>query len=132
MAEYIELINNLRQEAEWEAYLQPHSANETPKLLSEAADVIEKLLKAVNFHKYNSEFWEDKYNTLADEKWIPVTKRLPEESQFVLAYGEKLFPNRHDGGTVYVTRRIEDYWSGLGRTKNITHWMPLPEPPKEE
>lgn len=45
MAEYIELINRLRQEAEFEAYLQPHSANETPKLLSEAADVIEKLSK---------------------------------------------------------------------------------------
>ena len=45
MAEYIELINKLRQEAEWEAYLQPHSAYETPKLLSEAADVIEKLSK---------------------------------------------------------------------------------------
>ena len=45
MGEYIELINKLRQEAEWEAYLQPNSANETPKLLSEAADVIEKLSK---------------------------------------------------------------------------------------
>lgn len=43
MAEYKELINRLRQEAEFEAYLQPHSANETPKLLFEAADVIEKL-----------------------------------------------------------------------------------------
>jgi len=43
MAEYIELINKLRQEAEWEAYLQPHSQYETPKLLSEDADVIEKL-----------------------------------------------------------------------------------------
>ena len=45
MAEYIELINSLRQEAEFEAYLQPHSANETPKLLSKAADVIDKLSK---------------------------------------------------------------------------------------
>lgn len=43
MDEYKELINRLRQEAEFEAYLQPHSANETPKLLSKAADVIEKL-----------------------------------------------------------------------------------------
>lgn len=45
MAEYIELINRLRQEAEFEAYLQPHSANETPKLLSEAAEAIEELSK---------------------------------------------------------------------------------------
>lgn len=37
-------------------------------LLGEAADAIEELQKAVNFHKFNSEFWEDKYNSLADEK----------------------------------------------------------------
>ena len=43
MNEYIELINKLRQEAEREAYLQPHSQYETPKLLSKAADIIEKL-----------------------------------------------------------------------------------------
>jgi hypothetical protein len=41
---------------------------------AEAADAIEELQKAVNFHKFNSEFWEDKYNSLADEKLIPVTE----------------------------------------------------------
>ena len=37
------------------------------QLLSEAADALEELQRAVNFHKFNSEFWEDKYNSLADE-----------------------------------------------------------------
>lgn len=59
MAEYIELINKLRQEAEWEAYLQPHSQYETPKLLSKAADVIEKLSKERKNGKweYRAEFF---------------------------------------------------------------------------
>ena len=59
MAEYIELINRLRQEAEWESYLQPHSANETPKLLSEAADVIEKLSKERKKGKWISHLLDD-------------------------------------------------------------------------
>ena len=59
MNEYIELINRLRQEAEFEAYLQPHSANETPKLLSEAADVIEELSKERKKGKWKLAFTEE-------------------------------------------------------------------------
>lgn len=102
------------------------------QLLSEAADAIEELQKAVYFHKYNSEFWEDKYNSLADEKWIPVTERLPKEGEFALVYGD-LYPNKHDGGVIAVSKRVDwNYWQGFGRERDITHWMPLPEPPKEE
>lgn len=38
-------------------------------LWCQAADAIEELQKAVNFHKFNSEFWEDKYNSLADDMY---------------------------------------------------------------
>lgn len=40
---YEELVKRLREESEIERWLQPHSANETPKLLDDAADVIEEL-----------------------------------------------------------------------------------------
>jgi rubrerythrin len=40
---YEELVNRLREESEIERWLQPHSANETPKLLDDAADAIEEL-----------------------------------------------------------------------------------------
>ena len=40
---YKELVKRLREESEIERWLQPHSANETPKLLDDAADAIEKL-----------------------------------------------------------------------------------------
>ena len=45
---YEELIQRLREESEIERWLQPHSANETPKLLDDAADAIDKLVKICN------------------------------------------------------------------------------------
>lgn len=64
-------------------------------------------------------------------KWIPVTERLPEEGKFVLVYGD-LYPNKHDGGVIAVSKRMDwNYWQGFGRERNITHWMPLPQPPVE-
>lgn len=68
---YDELIKRLR-------YCRNNAAvitdDELMAIADQAADAIEELQKAVNFHKFNSEFWEDKYNSLADEKRIPVTE----------------------------------------------------------
>jgi hypothetical protein len=87
------------------------NCQETLDCLSEAADAIEELSKP---------------------KWIPMTERLPKEGEFVLVYGD-LYPNKHDGGVIAVSKRMDwNYWQGFGRERNITHWMPLPEPPKEE
>lgn len=70
-------------------------------------------------------------------KWIPVTERLPENTEKVLALSKSRFGNGYlswlvrynpDAGAFY------DYDSEWGNIKihNITHWMPLPEPPKGE
>ena len=61
-------------------------------------------------------------------KWIPVTERLPEKEGTYLTYTDKerihldcfcIYPNH---GT--------QFWVGGNGT--VTHWMPLPEPPKGE
>ena len=82
------------------------------------------------FHKYNSEFWEDKYNSLVDEKWIPVTERLPENAEVYLcrikSFGGEF---RYTDTMKYVDGFF--YEKGVA-TERVTHWMPLPEPPKEE
>jgi hypothetical protein len=57
-------------------------------------------------------------------KWIPVSERLPEDDRQVLACTKKgkAFSAHYD--------HLWKSWS-VSHTVKITHWMPLPEPPKE-
>ena len=69
--------------------------------------------------------------------WIPVTERLPEkEGSYIVTtttgavttarfYTEEEFPPTHY--RPYSYRRS----AGWSRNRNVTHWMPLPEAPKE-
>lgn len=61
-----------------------------------------------------------------ERRWIPVTERLPDDSipsTFYLCYWNG-----------YI--RVCKYWRARkvfelrGKTVKVTHWMPLPEPPK--
>lgn len=65
---YKELVKRLREESEIERWLQPHSANETPKLLDDAADAIESTNKA---YQMISEAYEAE---VTKQNWIPVTE----------------------------------------------------------
>lgn len=58
------------------------------------------------------------------QRWIPVAERLPEYGQEVIVYsGNVLKP------VVYGVH----YWNKeFNSWAHITHWMPLPEPPKED
>lgn len=68
-------------------------------------------------------------------KWIPVSERLPErDGQYLCNYH---FGNHRDMTFTrvldyYATDKIPHFQHTLGDTSmKITHWMPLPEPPKE-
>lgn len=75
---------------------------------------------------------------LLERRWIPVEERLPElqnwgASKLVLGivqnesgYG---YPPPNPCFCVYLGNQK---WRIRGRMATITHWMPLPEPPKEE
>ena len=67
-----------------------------------------------------------------DNKWIPVSERLPD------TFGEYLVAVKDVSGQVYSD--YADYdpfrqkWTTglfLGVKDKITHWIPLPNPPKE-
>lgn len=62
-------------------------------------------------------------------EWISVKDRLPECFEPVLVCREK-------NGAPHVEqgfKDVGDWWKVYGtRTKYVTHWMPLPEPPKED
>lgn len=62
-----------------------------------------------------------------NKRWIPVTERLPEKLENVLAWCDDCF--------IEVCYRIGNGWEKTWSNEEIffvTHWMPLPEAPKEE
>lgn len=57
--------------------------------------------------------------------WISVKDRLPDRFEPVIVC-------REAGKVEQGHRDVKDWWKVYGaRTKRVTHWMPLPEPPKE-
>ena len=59
-----------------------------------------------------------------ENKWIPVRERLPERGQEVIVYA---------GGILEPFVYAYCFWNkDYCSFQHITHWMPLPEPPKEE
>ena len=64
-------------------------------------------------------------DTNVPTKWIPVTERLPEKNTSVIT--------ATDNGIVFQCLYAYDGWDlWEGNEVNITHWMPLPELPKED
>lgn len=57
--------------------------------------------------------------------WISVKDRLPERGKRVLCYLKEM------AGTEAATQ-INMGWSCHSKRTPITHWMPLPQPPKED
>ena len=67
--------------------------------------------------------------TITPQPWIPVSERLPERNEIVLAV---------DQGGVTVgsySPMLEDWWAlhadRMAPGAVVTHWMPLPSPPTE-
>ncbi len=80
------------------------------------------------------ELKKDVLALLKEQEWIPVTERLPEVRHAVLCYS----PHHKN---IWALSLHEDnewyYWIQTNKKYNpdfegdITHWMPLPEHPKE-
>ena len=110
---YDELVKRLRSVKDsWQA--------EEESWMLQAADAIEELSTVVRVQKAVLEKFP---------RWIPVTERLPERGERVLCYCRaniyEVMKMRTDGDWVYDTNHV--YMHSF-----VTHWMPLPEPPKEE
>ena len=58
-----------------------------------------------------------------ERRWIPVTERLPDKPMKCLVYTE-----RGEYGGYEITYYNQGFYL---QYSNVTHWMPLPEPPKE-
>jgi hypothetical protein len=98
-----------------------------------AADAIEELIPFKK-HVEKETVLLDKAEELLNElkpRWIPVTERLPIRGDAVLCIG--------DDGISVADYVVGDKWCALPwffvdgeEETGVTHWMPLPQPPKEE
>ena len=65
-----------------------------------------------------------------NEQWISVKDRLPENETTIICYdGKTIFPGTYDD-TTYLKWYDIDSECYLSPPQLVTHWMPLPEPPK--
>lgn len=138
------LVNALREHVEWAEGNQWETPITLCDDLAEAADRIEAQAKEIE--KLRGQV----------PHWIPVDERLPEERVLVNVlwvnrgpepYYEKIkgvpFSDAacfYEGRWYWDSPVLFDYLAEYGKDEfdlvddavEITHWMPLPEPPKEE
>jgi hypothetical protein len=68
------------------------------------------------------------------DKWIRTAKELPPKNELVLAYVHQLGHGPYMMTTMLIESDTDKFFiDKYGRTvSNVSHWMPLPEPPKGE
>ena len=83
---------------------------------------------------------KDFYNKLKEHynhfQWISVKDRLPEDEELYLICTESNFGKIDIAYYQPIGDKFSNYepfWQGKSnRSTRVTHWMPLPEPPKEK
>ena len=128
---------NLMQELEWVSHYPPSGMSNQDRafirwLAMTAYDKINEL-EQTSVPVHDIELILDE---AAKPQWISVTDRLPEigETVFVLAYGYDAFTAKMLDQIEYGYPVFEcsGFFRELAKPGRITHWMPLPVPPKEE
>lgn len=125
-----ELVNALREHAEWAEGNQWETPITLGDDLAEAADRIANQSTHIAALQQEIEKLRGQL-----PRWIPVEERLPElqswgASTLVLGIvqNESGYPPPNPCFCVYLGNQK---WRIRGRMATITHWMPLPEPPEE-
>lgn len=125
---YDELIQRLREQVKCDKKIYPQGVPFQTLLLDFAADAIEDLQGKTKVLEKLADYWCNKA-----PKWIPVTERLPEQKK-----AHYLCLLDDDSMAVVYWSKVPD-WASKGEWtwhnpnwKEVTHWMPLPQPPKEE
>lgn len=97
------------------------------------ADAVLQALSIFNSNKYADKHYIYGIRTAKDiiknaptvDKWVSVKDKLPDEGKYVLVWESQ--------GFAYCDKLVCGIWNiGANNSAIITHWMPLPEGPKEE
>ena len=103
-------------------------------------NVREKLVELINDCRVMEGYGMDLVERQADylisngvtvQEWISVTERLPEKGEEVLVFDTR------ENWIGFAWLRPDETWTALGfdfpfDLGEVTHWIPLPEPPKGE
>ena len=98
----------------------------SPMIMISASDLENKYISRISYDSLlkRAEAAEAKVAELeAAARWIPVTEKLPEKDGTYIGWcGKENF---------YAGFTFSQCWT-ISIDKRITHWMPLPKPPKED
>ena len=113
-------------------------------------DVREKLVELLDRFVYDEWYGNGDIaeklisNGVTVQKWISVKDRLPDETGRYLAVKKRIAPDELGGNStdiVILRFSVDDGfkmpthipdWINEKINEEVTHWMTLPEPPKEE
>ena len=120
---YDKLVKRLRNAAHW----ADKGLVIDPSVCFEAAYAIEELQGKAKVLEKLADKWCE-----AVPKWIPVTERLPEDLTRVIVFCEDGVSYGLCEHSIADDEEIIEWHDFLYYPITPTHWMPLPEPPKEE
>ncbi|EFD0672634.1 DUF551 domain-containing protein [Escherichia coli] len=123
--------------------IAPNDSSTTIQALRIALDGIERsdaMLHAGNFRENKDsstnnfrEITETSTNSpVTPDGWIGCSERMPDDGQHVIILCDGafvLYAQYRDGEFFDIVRNGEEFFETQSR--NVTHWMPLPEPPQE-
>ena len=100
-------------------------------------DTKEKLVELLDRFVYDDWYDNDDIaeklisNGVTVQEWVPVTDRLPEDGGYYLV----VHRNKYNGSIsiafeMYIKCKIGEWWEN-DYAYDVTHWMSLPEMPKE-
>ena len=88
--------------------------------------------KGVGTDDCQLESTQDALELLKARQWISVKDRLPDESEEYLVFSKRGYRSVLDYSTRHKEFNAKDTEKEPLHAIEVTHWMPLPEPPKEE
>ena len=116
-------------------------------------DVKKKMVELLDQFVYDEWYDNDEIadeliaNGVTVQEWIPVKDRLPEDSGYYLVvYRDKYNGSISIAFDIYVKCNVGEWWesefacditkqflwAAKLQEQEVTHWMPLPQPPKGE
>lgn len=100
----------------------------------DAADAIEELQQIAGHYEESAhDYFKDVcYYLERMPKWIPVTERLPEKTGKYLVCGQWTGKPAETWVCELIAFGNIKGWANEARNPAVTHWMPLPELPKEK